>query len=457
MHAGDRPQLRRTTPTPSPAPLLAWAGGVTALLFAGAIWPVAPLRDAATGAAAGAGLYLTPAFVVLAPLNNTLDALSLLSVREHTTVWLALAVAYGAWRFMRRRAWRISNPGTPGPGAPHEVRLLVIALLWLVAVYATGALVSRPMAAIELPASDSDLVTIDFHSHTNASHDGRTWFTPERNREWHHAAGYDAAYISDHFTFAGAEAGVRANPPRASDGTVLFSAIECLEGGQHVNVLGVGAPDYALFDGRYLAAAAMEAAVAAGRTRPVIVQTIPGSLGRIPRAGMAKVVPVTAIEVADAAPRGLSDGDRNRAWILALADTLDLAIVSGSDNHGWGRTAAAWSVMRVPGWRDLAPPALEQRIEDGIRTDRRRAVHVIERTRPVWPTAPGARGIGGWVSIATGAPRFLAEFIWQLTATRSWPERLSWMAWLWAAVLLVMWRDATRASARHGAAVRETP
>jgi hypothetical protein len=457
MQPGDRPQSRHTTLTPSPAPLLAWAGSLTILLFAGAFWPVSPLRDAVTGAPAGARLHLTPAFVMLAPLNNTLDALSLLSVREHATVLLVLVIVYAAWRFMRRRARRRSNPGTGGPGALHEVRLFVIALLWLVAAYAAGALVSRPMAAIELPASDSDLVTIDFHSHTNASHDGRAWFTPERNREWHQAAGFDAAYITDHFTFAGADAGVRANPSRAGDGTVLFSGIECLEGGEHVNVLGVGPADYGLFKGRYIAAAALEAAVAAGRTRPVIVQTIPGSLGHIPRAGMVKVVPVTAIEVADAAPRGLSDGDRNRAWILALSDTLALAIVSGSDNHGWGRTAAAWSVMRVPGWRGLAPPALEQRIEDGIRSGGRRAAGVIERTRPVWPSVPGARGIGDWVSIATGAPRFLVQFIWQLTATRSWPERLSWMAWLWAVVLFVMWRDATRPSTGHGTAVRETP
>ena len=456
MHAGDRPQSRHATLTPSAAPLLAWAGGVTALLFAGAVWPVAPLRDAATGAAAGARLHLTPAFVVLAPFNNTLDALSLLSVREHAAVWLVLIVAYAGWRFRARRARRRSNPGKPAARAVYEVQLLAVALLWLVAVYAAGALVSRPMAAIELPASDSDMVTIDFHSHTSASHDGRTWFSPERNREWHQAAGFDVAYISDHFTFAGADAGVRANPPRAGDGTILFSAIECLEGGQHVNVLGVGSPDYALFNGRYLAAEAMEAAIAGGRTRPVIVQTIPGSLGRIPRAGMASVVPVTAIEVADAAPRGLSDGDRNRAWILALADSLDLAIVSGSDNHGWGRTAAAWSVLPVPGWRGLTPPALEQRIEDRIRTHKRHAVAVIERTRPVWPTAPGARGVGGWVSIAMGAPRFLVQFIWQLTATRSWPERLSWMAWLWAIVLLSMWRDVPGAGARKRAAVRET-
>jgi hypothetical protein len=451
MHAGDRPQLRRSAPVslpaPSPAFLLAWAGGLTALLIAGAIWPVAPLRDAATGGAADARLHLSPAFVVLAPLNNTLDALSLLSVREHAAVLVALVTAYGVWRFSASRARRAADRG-----AMHEVRLLAIALVILIVVYAMGALVSRPMAAIELPARDSDLVTIDFHSHTNASHDGRTWFTPERNRAWHQAAGFDAAYISDHFTFAGADAGVRANPPHAGDGTVVFSAIECLEGGEHVNVLGVTSGDYALFNGRYLAAVAVDAAIAAGRTPPVIIQTIPGPLGRVPRPGMAGIVPVRAIEISDAAPRGLSDGDRNRTRILALADSLGLAIVAGSDNHGWGRTAAAWSVMRVPGWRALAPLALEDQIESGIRADGRRAVRVIERTRPVWPTDTAARGISGWASIAKGAPRFLAQFVWQLAATRSWPERVSWLAWLWAVVLFAIYRrGATIRRGAHGA------
>jgi hypothetical protein len=170
---------------------------------------------------------------------------------------------------------------------------------------------------------------------------------------------------------------------------------------------------------------------------------------------MAGLVPVRAIEISDAAPRGLSDGDRNRTRILALADSLGLAIVAGSDNHGWGRTAAAWSVMRVPGWRALAPVALEDRIENGIRADGRRAVRVIERTRPVWPTDTAARGISGWASIAKGAPRFLAQFVWQLAATRSWPERVSWLAWLSAAVIFAIYRRA--AAMRRGVIVSEAP
>ena len=115
MHAGDHPQLRHTTQTPFRVPLLAWAGGLTALLLAGAVWPVAPLRDAATGAAGGARLHLPPAFIALAPFNNTLDALSLLSVREHAAVWLVLVVAYAAWRIRGRRALlRVLPAAIPG-------------------------------------------------------------------------------------------------------------------------------------------------------------------------------------------------------------------------------------------------------------------------------------------------------------------------------------------------------
>ena len=430
MHAGDRPQSRRTP--------LAWAGGLTALLFAGAAWPVAPLRDAATGAAADGHLRFSPAFVAFAPLNNTLDALSLLSVREHEAVWLLLVAIYIGWR-IRRRA-RAAAPTS----RRQELSVTAIALGCLVVVYAGGALVPRPMAALALPAQDSDLVTIDFHSHTDASHDGRPGFTAARNRAWHAAAGFDVAYISDHFTFAGAEVGTRGNATRAGDGTVLLSAIECLEGGEHVNLLGVTAADYEMFNGRYLAARAVEAVIAAGRTRPVIVQTIPGTLGQLPKPGMLGVVPVTAIELSDAAPRGLSDGDRNRTRILALADSLGLALVSGSDNHGWGRTAAAWSVMRVPGWRALPPERLEQHIEDGIRTQGRHAVQVIERTRPQWPTRAAAARPGGWRADAIGAPRFLVQFIWQLAATRSWSERASWLVWTWSIAVLVAVRRAPR-------------
>ena len=433
MYDGDRHPVRRTP--------LAWAGGLTAFLILGAVWPVAPLRDAATGAASEARLRLSPAFLVTAPLNNTLDALSLLSVREHAAIWTVLVALFVVWR-VRRRA----SGGQPGGGWLREVRAAGIGVVALLAVYGGGALLPRPVAALVLPPSDSDGVTIDFHSHTSASHDGRPGFSAEKNRAWHAAAGFDVAYVSDHFTFAGAEAGARANPPRAGAGTVLLSAIETLEIGQHVNVLGATAADYALFHGRYLAVAAVDAAVAAGHQTPLLVETLPGTLSHLPIRGVPKVVPVSAIELSDAAPRGLSAGDRDRGAILALADSLGLAVVAGSDNHGWGRTAAAWSVMQIAGWRKLAPDELEGRIEAAIRTRGRAAGLVVERTRPIWPTPADARGRGGWFASAIGAPGFLVTFIWQLTGTRSWPERVSWMLWVWSVAFVVSRRPSARRS-----------
>ena len=70
-----------------------------------------------------------------------------------------------------------------------------------------------------------------------------------------------------------------------------------------------------------------------------------------------------AVEANDASPRGLRQSKRDRAQILALADSLDLALVAGSNNHGWGRTAAAWTLIRIPGWQRMSPASLETAIE----------------------------------------------------------------------------------------------
>ena len=163
MHGGDRSRSRRTP--------LVWAGGLTGLLLAGAFFPVAVLRDAETWAAVpNARLRLSPAFLALAPVNNTLDALSLLSVREHVGLWILGVSVY--------LAWRMSHATRPRPrvgGWRHEVGLAAGALSALFAVYAFGALVPRPMAALALVGPDSSLVTIDVHSHTSAS---MNWWTP---------------------------------------------------------------------------------------------------------------------------------------------------------------------------------------------------------------------------------------------------------------------------------------
>lgn len=406
------------------------AAGVVVMLAAG-LTPMAPLRDAVTLApfspASGVRLVTSPAFVALAPLNNILDALSLLSLRQHLALLTTVVAVYAAWRLARRRG-----------GWLAELRAAGILVITLLVVYATGVLVPRPMAA--LAVQDPDAVIVDFHSHTSASHDGRRGFGPEANRAWHAAAGYTAAYVTDHFVFGGAERARAKNPPTAGGGTVVLGGVEVWNGDEHVVLLGTRPIDSTLLHGKALDMVALYGARMAGRRNPIVIETIPGHLATLPVGGVDdRVAPVQAIEISDAAPKGLDQIDREHGRILRLADSAGLAVVSASDNHGWGRTAAAWSLVEIPGWRTMTPDSLDGAIEQAIDTRGRGAVRVVERTRPTL----GARSTAELAAIGP-------EFLWYLVATRSWPERLAWTAWLGVLIALSLWgRHAANSGSEH--------
>jgi hypothetical protein len=122
--------------------------------------------------------------------------------------------------------------------------------------------------------------------------------------------------------------------------------------------------------------------------------------------------------------------------VLRLADSLDLAVVAGSDNHGWGRTAAAWTLLTIPGWRRATPSALSGLIAAAIRRRGRHAARVVER--------PRAR-LSRPASLALTAP----VVAWTMLEGLRWPERLSWLAWTWAAALGRLALRRRGARARH--------
>jgi hypothetical protein len=110
---------------------------------------------------------------------------------------------------------------------------------------------------------------------------------------------------------------------------------------------------------------------------------------------------------------------RDRDEILAVATRLRLAILSGSDNHGWGRAAPAWSVLRIPGWRKLTPAELDASIRRTIVTQGPHAISVIARRTPSLPRNKVEAALGG---ITVGL---------DMMRTMSWPNRLSWLVWSW--------------------------
>lgn len=390
---------------------------VTVLVAAG--WLVGPSALASPDGAVPDGVRLEVGwdYVVMAPVANVLDTLSLLTMDQHYAVLATLLLAYAGWRMARRRKHRgwLTRTGI-------EVGVAVAALAGLLAFYAYGILGRRPMAA--LAVTDPEVLVLDVHSHTDRSHDGRAGFDAEDRREWHASAGFDAAYISDHRNWQGFAEGAAANPERAGDGTVMLPALEIVFEGKYASALGESWRYRRAVDGNYLSADTLYRMMDRGVPRPTLVLTIPGGLDDVPRA-TADSIGYVAIELSDASPRGLAQSRRDRAKLLRMADSLDLAPVAASNNHGWGRTAAAWTLVRIPGWRTLSPRSLGQAIEERFHEDRQEASRVVERRSPY----PG----DSRVALAMTVP----SITWQMFGGMGPAERLSWLAWTWILVLAI--------------------
>lgn len=366
----------------------------------------------------GARLQVGWDYLLFAPIYGVLDTLSLLTLDQHYAVLATLIAAFLLWRVLRRR-----TPRGWLRRSAIELGVAMACLLGLVAFYGFGIIGPRPMAA--LAVDEPEAIIVDFHSHTEHSHDGRPGFTAEDNRRWHAAAGFDAVYVSDHRTYQGYAGGAAANPERAGEGTVLLPGLEIKFAGKYASVLGPAWRYRSAMDGNHLIADSLYRVVAAGAPRPTLILTIPGGLDDVP-AATADSIGYVGVEVSDASPRGLKQSRRDRPIILAMADSMNLALVASSNNHGWGRTTAAWTILSIPGWRSMTPQRLNEAIEQTLHTERRRAARVIERRVPY---------AGGSIpALATTVP----AVTWQMFGGLGGAERSAWLLWAWGTAFLVL-------------------
>ena len=353
---------------------------VAALIVFSTPFATPALRDAATlQPFHPATLQHPPGYLLGAPLFGLWDTLSLLTVSQHYAVLATLILLYAAGRLIaaraphRRRTGPARQPAAAQPrGAAatrpspsrrlaREALFAAASLAALLAFYAAAALIPRPMAAIRL--APPDLVAVDFHSHTNHSHDGWTLFTAARNRAWHEAGGFHAAYVTDHYTWAGVDEALPTNPARADDRTVLLSGMEVRLRDRHTNILGDRARYVFALDStwHHLDPDSITAAHDRGAPPPTMLYTIPGRLDRIVPFGPGSPAGVIGVELSDGAPRGLEQGRAEREEILALADSMDLAVVAGTNNHGWGTHRPGVERDAAPGLaRDVAGRARQR-------------------------------------------------------------------------------------------------
>jgi hypothetical protein len=391
--------------------LITLAVGVTA------VFSLSPLVDVVRPESPAAASLKTPfLYDVLAPASNVLDTLTLLSPAQYwATFALCLVVAFarGIVRGLRR---------------PREIRLLSTIGPCLRCIGATVAIVGmmivlwRPMAGLSL--GDPDLMAVDFHSHTSASHDGRSDFDAERNREWHQSSGFNVAYITDHRTFDGALSAAERNPSVAGGGVTLLPGVELRDGDEHPILIGAN-PSRTRITSADLEGAIVDSD---GGVPPILLLTIPGNILKVPPSEYTGPVHLAGIEVSDGSPRGIAQTARDKKDILELADKLHLAPIAGSDNHGWGRTAPAWSVLRIAGWQRMTPASLDIAIRRTLLARSPGTTEVIAR-RTVGP--PSGRIEAAFSGLAVGS---------LMLRTMNLRERLSWILWSWGTAFLSLVR-----------------
>ncbi len=358
-----------------------------ALVLLAALEPLPALVDAVTGAPpAGAELMRPTAYTVLAPVSNTLDALTFLSLERAQAfliVWAIVLAGRGALR--RGPLWLRVGRGLLGPLA-----LLLVG----------GAVVALPRPVPRLVTSDSAATVIDYHAHTAASHDGRSAWTAEDLARWHAAQGFEASYVTDHNVVF----------ERRVDAPIrLLPGVEWSVADQHVVTLGaVSAIDRGRFGRSTRAMLALFAEL--HRQGALAIASLPeywrnhwNDLDNFVAAG------VDGFEIVNCAPQAIGFPPAARRHVVRLAAAHDLLVVGASDNHGWGKATCVWNVT-------------------GPSTHGYAANHVLVR--------PIALAQGEWEpwTAAYTQP-------WLMLRSLSWSERSSWVTWI---LVILIYRTVPR-------------
>ncbi|MEO5567728.1 MAG: hypothetical protein ABIR92_04520 [Gemmatimonadaceae bacterium] len=418
----------KTTRTSSGWRQLPWVSvTLTGLIAVTALAPLDAIRNSVDhGPVPDARLERAFGYSALGPISSLFDAMTLFSVQQIIGFTLWAIGLYLLARIVRRMTRPVSWK--------REAIYAVASFAGLLLIYAAAVVLRRPMA--KLIVTRLDVISVDFHAHTKYSHDGRPGWSAQDVQDWHTASGFHVAYITDHRSFDGVREGLALDSALVGEEmvTTLLPGLEVFWHGEHINILNAGVrfrglttPDFISLEDTALA----YASVIAGN-EPILIETIPGNLDMIiPHSG-PRSAGVRAIEIVAGSPRGMTQVKRDHARILRIADSLNLALVAGSDNHGWGRVAPGWTLLRIPGvWRTYKPDSLADVIDQIIRVAGRNGTQVVERT-----TASASP-----VALAFTFPVVL----WTVLRTLSPPERVAWLIWIWLP-LIVTWIMRRRAA-----------
>jgi hypothetical protein len=386
---------------------------LTAALLAARLAAAPPLSDP-VGAPVPAGLHLhaPPLYLLLGPLFSLWDGASMLSMTRLHGFLLGTALLYLLWR-LARLARRRNRPLR----LLRELGVLAGSLLGFVLFLALGILWHRPMLA--LAGTGSDRAVVDFHSHTNVSHDVRgtlmSKFDVRANLAWHRRAGFDAVFVTDHNTIAPAT--------HAESLPVRCPGIEVSAWRAHIVLLGDTLPVDRDPYSRDWAGLTRLLQVSDSAYRSRSVASLPEyERNHWDRLDSLVAAGLDGFEIVNASPKANELSRTRRDSVIALARHTGRFVVGVSDHHGWGATSMVWNLVPVPSWR-TTPAALCHRIlarlDQGVGS-----VQVLERHR--------LRAESGWPSLLTPL-----GVVWETWRGMTGVLALSWLVWIWGIALVL--------------------
>ena len=391
---------------------------LTAILLAARVLAAPALSDP-VGAAVPAGVHLeAPAlYLILGPLFSLWDGASMLSMTRLHGFLLGTALLYLLWRLARLARRRTLRP-------LRELGLLLASLLGFALFLALGILWHRPM--LRLAGAGPDRAVVDFHSHTNVSHDVRgtlmSGFDVRGNLAWHRRAGFDAVFVTDHNTIAPAIAVDR--PPLRCPG------IEVSAWRAHIVLLGDTLPVDRDPYSRDWAGLTRLLRVSDSAYHARSVASLPEyEINHWNRLDSLVAAGLDGFEIENASPKANELTRTRRDSVIALARRTGRFVVGVSDHHGWGATSMAWNLVPVPAWRSQPERLCDRvlvRLDQGIGS-----VQILERHR--------VRADSAW-------PRLLTPLglMWETWRGMTMPVTLSWLVWIWGLVLVRHARERRR-------------
>jgi hypothetical protein len=389
---------------------------LTAALLAAQLVAVPALSDPVTGGAPAALHLQVPwLYVVFAPVFTLWDAVSMLSMSRLKGFLAGLPVLYLIWRlFGGRRPF----------SALREVRALAVSVVLLLVFLTIGALWHRPMLA--LAGMQREDLVVDFHSHTNLSHDVRgtlmRGYDAEANRLWHARAGFDVAFITDHNVVSrktratGRESLVVNNRSRE---VTACPGIEVSAWRAHIVLLGNTEP---VDRTRYRGLEGLLTLLSITDTvyRALSMASLPeyrrnhwNRLDSLAAAGL------DGFEIVNASPNAneLTRAEVDR--VIGIARSHDKFVAGVSDSHGWGATSMVWNLVRAPDEQHQDPcSAVIRQLRTGFG-----AVRIVERHR--------VRPDDWWPNFATAI-----GVVWETWRSIGLPLAASWLFWIWAVPML---------------------